>query len=137
MSQENVEIVRRGYDAFNRGDSEGMVTDFAPDFEYIPTGTIPGVRGVFRGPGGWIEFAEWLRSGFESPRAEIKLTDAGDQVLAEVTLRGRGKQSGVETSWDIWQLWTVRDGAFVRGQGFTSREAALEAVGLREQRNTA
>jgi hypothetical protein len=41
------------------------------------------VRGVFRGLEGWIEFAEWLRSGFESPRAEIKLTDAGDQVLAE------------------------------------------------------
>jgi hypothetical protein len=43
------------------------------------------------------------------------LTDAGDQVLAAVTLRRSGKQSGVETSWDIWQLWTVRDERFVRG----------------------
>ena len=29
MSQENVEIVRRAFEAFNRGDSEGMVADIA------------------------------------------------------------------------------------------------------------
>jgi ketosteroid isomerase-like protein len=42
MSQENVEVVRRGYDAFNRGDLEGMVADFAPNFEYVPAGAILG-----------------------------------------------------------------------------------------------
>ena len=72
MSQENVEVLRRAYEAFNRGDREG----------------------------------------------------------ASLKLRGRGKQSGVETSWDIWQIWTVRDGKVVRGQGFTSREEALAAAGL-------
>jgi ketosteroid isomerase-like protein len=30
MSEENVEVVRRGYEAFNRGDLDGMVADFAP-----------------------------------------------------------------------------------------------------------
>ena len=35
MSQEGVEIARRGYDAFNRGDFEAMVEDFAPDREYV------------------------------------------------------------------------------------------------------
>ena len=57
-----------------------------------------------------------------------ELIEAGDQVLAELTLRGRGKQSGVEASWDVWQLWTVQDGKMVRGEGFTSREEALEAA---------
>ena len=36
MSQENVEIMRRAYAAFNRGDIDGMVADVAPDFEYVP-----------------------------------------------------------------------------------------------------
>ena len=45
MSQENVEKVQRAYEAFNRGDSEGMVANIAPDFEYVATGTVPGVRG--------------------------------------------------------------------------------------------
>ena len=53
-------------------------------------------------------------------------------MLVPQTLRGRGKQSGVETSWTYFQLWTVRDGKLVRGQGFTSRVDALEAAGLEE-----
>ena len=38
MSEENVEMARRGYEAFNRGDLEGMVATFAPNFEYVTTG---------------------------------------------------------------------------------------------------
>jgi hypothetical protein len=60
------------------------------------------------------------------------LVAAGDHVIAAQTFRGRGKQSGVETSWDLWQVWTLRDGKGIRGRGFTSEEQALEAAGLRE-----
>ena len=60
------------------------------------------------------------------------MIEARDQVLACVTFRGYGKQSGVETNWSLLQLWTVRDGKFLRGQGFTDRDEALEAAGLRE-----
>jgi hypothetical protein len=56
----------------------------------------------------------------------------GDQVLASVTFRGRGKHSGITTSWDLWQLWRLRDGKAVRGQAFRSKEEALEAAGLSE-----
>jgi ketosteroid isomerase-like protein len=134
MSQENVEVCRRAYEAFNRGDSEGMVADFAEEFEYVSTGALPDARGVYRGPKGWTDFVGWLRSEFESPRVEInELTEGrGDQVLASVTLRGRGKQSGVEASWDVWHLWTVENGKVVHGHGFTSKTEALEAAGLRE-----
>jgi ketosteroid isomerase-like protein len=133
MSKENVERARRAYEAFNRGDLEGMVADFAPTFEYVATGAIPGAGGVYGGPEGWTEFLGWFRSEFENPRVEIReLIEAGDQVLASVTLRGRGKQSDVEASWDVWNLWTVRDGKVVHGQGFTSRHEALEAAGLEE-----
>ena len=43
MTQENVEIVRRAYEAFNRGDIDGALADLASDFEYTPSGAIPGV----------------------------------------------------------------------------------------------
>jgi ketosteroid isomerase-like protein len=49
MSEENVEVVRRGYEALNRGDFDGMVADFAPTFEYVATGAIPGFASVYRG----------------------------------------------------------------------------------------
>jgi ketosteroid isomerase-like protein len=133
MSEENVEIVRRGYEAYNRGDPEGMTADLAPNFEYETTGSIPGVRARYEGPEGWIEGVGWLASEFENPRVEIReLIDAGDQVLALITIQGRGKQSGVETSWDLWQLWTMRDGKVVHGRGFMRRDEALDAAGLSE-----
>ncbi len=52
MSQESLEMARRAYEAFNRGDREGMVADFAPNFEYVTTGTIPERAGRVPGAGG-------------------------------------------------------------------------------------
>jgi ketosteroid isomerase-like protein len=53
-------------------------------------------------------------------------------VFISATFRGRGKQSGAETSGDVWAVWTVLDGRVVRWQGFADREATLEAVDLGE-----
>ena len=133
MSEENLELVRQAYEAFNRGDMEGAVADIAPDFEYLPTGTIPGMERVTVGREGFRQFLESWWGEFDEPRVDIlELIDADDQVVASLTFRGRGKQSGVATSWDLWQTWTMRNGKAVRGQGYTSREDALEAVGLSE-----
>ena len=133
MSQENVELVRAAYEAFERGDFDGMVADFAPTFEYVPTGMIPGVAGTYRGPEGLREFLRWMWEEFDGPRIEMhELTAAGDQVLTSVTLRGRGKQSGVDASWDVWHLWTIQDGKVLHGQAFNGRNDALEAAELPE-----
>ena len=133
MSQENVEMVRRAYEAYSRGDIDGAVSDLAPDCRYTAAGTIPDRTGVFHGREGYKEFIGWLRSEFDDAQAEIdELIDAGDTMVVGSTLRGRGKQSGAEAKFTFWQTWTVQDGKFVRGQGFASREEALEAAGLSE-----
>jgi ketosteroid isomerase-like protein len=68
---------------------------------------------------------------FDEPNIKIReLIDAGDEVLTWVTFRGRSKQSGVETSFDLWHVWTLRNGKAVRGRCFRSRETAVEAAGL-------
>jgi ketosteroid isomerase-like protein len=134
MVSDSVEVVRRGYEAFNRGDWDGMVADMAPAFEYVPTGALPDVRTRYHGPEGWAEFmVGWLVDGFENPRMEIdELVEAGNQVLASVTLRGRGKQSGAEASWQVWHLWTVHDGKITHGHGFASGGEARRAAGIVE-----
>jgi ketosteroid isomerase-like protein len=134
MSEGNVEIVRRALETFNEGDVEGSFADvIAPEFEYIPTGRIPGSEGVYRGPEAWRRFLELFWSEFDEARIEIlDLVASGDHVVAAVTFRGRGKQSSVETGWDLWHVWTLRDGKAIRGQGFTNESDALEAAGLRE-----
>ena len=131
MPPNNVDIVREAYDAVNRGDLDMAVSCIAPDMEYVASGAVPGATGVFMGPEGVKEFIAGLYGEFDEPRADVsELVDAGDQVVVSATARGRGKLSGVETTWDTWQLWTVRDGKLVRGQGFTSSEEALAAAGL-------
>jgi ketosteroid isomerase-like protein len=88
---------------------------------------------VYRGPEGLKRFLGWLVDEFDDARIEInELIEAGDHVLAEVTVRGRGKQSGGEVSWDVWHLWTVQGGKVIHGQGFTNRDEAVEAAGLSE-----
>ena len=133
VSQENVETLRRAYEAFSRGDLDAMVADAHPDVEYISTGAVPGQGEVARGRAGYKRFVSWLFDVFDDARLEpTEFIDAGDRVLAGFTLTGRGKQGGVETSWNVWQVWTLRDGKFVHGQAFTARKEALEAAGLSE-----
>ena len=131
MSDENIAIARRAYEAFNRGDQQAMVADLAPNFEYATTGAIPGMTGVYRGVEGILGFLEWMRSEFERPRIEAhELVDAGDEVVAGVTLRGRGKQSGV--GGELGRLARLDHGAR-QGRsraGIYEQGEALEAAGL-------
>ena len=98
-----------------------------------PAGVIPGVMGVYRGPEGLKRWMGAFWDEFDDAHIEVhEFVDAGDQVLATETVQGRGKQSGAESSWTLWELWTVRDGKLVHGRGITSRDEALEAAGLSE-----
>jgi ketosteroid isomerase-like protein len=138
MSQENVELLRRMLEIFNNeGDLDGMIAlaDPPAEFEFVASGvSFPDFADVYRGPEGLRQAVELFWGEFDEPHVEInELIDAGDQVFIPATFRGRGKHSGAETSWGpLWGVWTVRDGRMVRWLGFTDRDAALEAAGLRE-----
>ncbi|MGI9020496.1 MAG: nuclear transport factor 2 family protein [Solirubrobacterales bacterium] len=136
MSEENVEVVRRIFKAFSRGDLEGgiVLADTPPEFEFVPSGAlIPDLASVQRGPEAFRRVVETFFAEFDDPRIELhELIDAGDQIFTSFTLRGRGKHSAVEASWNPLSVWTVRDGRLVRWLGFTDRDEALEAAGLSE-----
>jgi ketosteroid isomerase-like protein len=133
MSQENVEIVRRAFDAVSRGDLDGMAAELAPDFEYAATGAFVGNRTTSPGAEGFRGFLESFWEEFDDAQIEIhSLIDAGDQVLTWVTFSGRGTRSGAETGLDLWHVWELRSGQVVRGRAFTTKAEALEAAGLSE-----
>ena len=124
-------MVRRAFAAFERGDLDAAVADIDSDCEFVPTGTLPGGRGVYRGPEGYKRFSSWIKEEFEDAHVDVTdLTDAGDRVLISLTIRGRGRQSGATTTWDLWHVWTVQDGRFIHGQAFSRKTDALEAAGL-------
>ena len=132
MSQENVEIVRGSIESFQRGDYAGAMAPLHPEIEYDMTHFPDGK--VYRGHDGVREaFRIWLGT-WEDYRQELdEVIDAGDdEVIALVRESGRGKGSGIELERGTAGVWTLRDGKVVQIRFYERREAALEALGLKE-----
>ncbi len=129
MSQENVETVRRIYDAFAEGDFARALEEGESDFEWIPP--EQDVQGPVQGKESLRRFLEDQNEAFEDFRVEAEeLKVHGDQVLALIRVSGRGRGSGVEFDIRAANLWTFRGGRLIRGQVFPDRREALEAAGL-------
>ena len=137
MSQENVDLVRRVYDAVTRRDAETVLALYDPDVEWDmsrhPYGGLSD-RGVYRGHDGLRRFwREWLEAWENYEDTVHELIDAGALVIAIVTTRARGRASGVVLELTGYAgVWTIRNGKVVRVAWFPSREEAFEAAELRE-----
>jgi ketosteroid isomerase-like protein len=133
MSEANVEIIRRFFDAYNRGDLQATLDLVAPEFEFRPSGLFVDTEGVYRGREGWSEFWHTFHAAWENITVTVERTeDLGEQVLVLGTFHGEGRGSGVEVTREAAWLTTLRDGLFAHTQTFASQADALEAAGLSE-----
>src|SRR6478752_8953202 len=119
MSQENVEIVRRAYQSFNRGaaprDIEPLPNPevesfFHPEVEFHTYPNAP-EAGVYRGRDAVIAYNQRLFEQFESVRIELdEVLPAGDRVVVISRQHAvpRGGQSA--TIVQVVEVWTIRDG---------------------------
>jgi ketosteroid isomerase-like protein len=131
MSRENVEIVRRCCEAFDRGDYEAALEALDPDIEYDLSHFPDG--GVYRGREGVREaFRIWLGTWEDYRQERDELLDAGDQIIVPTREYGRGKGSGLVLERRTFGVWTVRDGRVVSVHFYSTIADALEAVGLSE-----
>ena len=133
MSQENVEVVRAAFEAWNRRDWEGAVKHAAPDAEFDLSRALGPYRGVYR-LGQWRNLIEDFSRTFDSARIEAReFIDAGDHVLVPITFNMQGRD-GIEATAGGFHLWTIRDGAVVRWSYFQEDQwaEAVEAAGLSE-----
>src|SRR5918995_6055461 len=130
MSQENVEIVRRAYEALARRDMEVaevmMRKHLTPDFEFESALTGQ----VHKGAQGMRDLAADLWDTLDYVPAVEEIIDSGEHVVVVLRISGRGAGSGVPVSQRVTMLWTFKDDRIVRGKSFTSRAEALEAAGL-------
>jgi ketosteroid isomerase-like protein len=134
MSEENVEIVRRGYEAYARGDLEELMEITDPGVEWIPAiAPLLGVEPV-RGIDGLRRFlTEDVPAGFDDFEARpLSMEDLGDAVLVHSRYAGRGRASGVPVSLEAFTLIVLRDGKTVSLRDYETKAEALEAAGLSE-----
>ena len=132
MSQENVEIVLRATEAWNRDDWEALMACYDEDAvivapkEWPEAGTFSGRRAVRD------QFAR-LKDSWEEERIEQdELLDLGDRVLALNRWVVKGKGSGVDVQVPGGNLITLRGGRITRIEFFMDQGEAREAAGLSE-----
>ena len=132
MSQENVEIVKAWYDAFNREDWDAMTKDAAPGFELDLSRAVGPWRGVFGLDQIRRDLGEF-RETWESDRVEPhEFIEAGDLVVMHSTLHVKGRGE-IEVVARAAFVWTIRNGAIERVTMYQSRQDALEDLGLSKQ----
>ena len=134
MSQENVEVVRRMFQAFADEGLDGYAEFWGPDIDWrAAEGAIDDV-GEMHGPIAVRRCVQdWIDTFDDFSVAVEELRDLGDdRVLSIQRLKGRAKLSGAETDLRFAVVSTVRDGKVVRGREYLSVEDALEAAGLRQ-----
>jgi uncharacterized protein len=134
MSQENVEIVRNAFAAFDRGDIEGVLRLCDEYIVITQPPELPGVSPEQHGHRGLLEaFAIWPEQ-WDDYRSEIlKIAAApGGKVFVTTRTRGRGKQSGVEVDMEFSFVFTIRDGKISEWRLFVQEDLALAAAGLRQ-----
>jgi ketosteroid isomerase-like protein len=130
MSEENVEIVRRWIEAFNRGGVDMAAHFVDSDVEWTTTGLYI-EAGTYRGHEGVLRYLDALAAEFEDFRSEPEeLIDAGDQVVVPVRITGRGRQSGAPVDLAFTMVVSLRNGRIFRIRNFPEKAEALEAAGL-------
>jgi ketosteroid isomerase-like protein len=125
MAGANVEALRAGYEALNRGDLSVVLELLDPDIEWHEPDFSPDA-GTHRGRDSFERFLRgWLES-FQGFRVEPEqVVDRGDELVAVVRQTGTGRSSGLQVEARLAHVWTVADGRAVRWEAVPDPEAAL------------
>jgi ketosteroid isomerase-like protein len=133
MSQENVEVIRRSLDAWNRTDWEQLQAIYAPDVIVVAPREWPEAEGA-RGWGEWRLQIERLKESWEVERLDVDEIRAlpDGRVFARFVWVASGRASGVSTGIPIASVSTIKGDQIKRIEFFLNFNAALEAAGLSE-----
>ena len=131
MSQENVEVVRRGMEPFNHHfeTPEVDLSSFAPDVTVDNlAATFDGT--VYHGHDGLREWLSLHRGMWKHQQTEPEefIPVGEDQVVVPVRIVSVGRDD-VETVAQAVLVMTVRERKIVHIKGYQSKAEALEAVG--------
>jgi ketosteroid isomerase-like protein len=128
MSQENVEIVRRAWQA---PDLESLFAFYDPAIVW--ESHFGPISGAYHGHEGVRQFfREWTEPLERFHAAAETFIDAGNSVVVGTRVSARGKGSGVEGEMPQWMVYRLRDGLVIRIDLFETEADALEAAGLSE-----
>lgn len=129
MSEENVELVRRYFPAYEQGGLDAWAEFWHPDISWrAAEGALDDI-GVFHGHDAMRRYyGEWEET-FDEVSIEVEeLIVAGDKVVAAVRSVAKMKGSDAKINIRYAVVLSFRDGKISKGREYLTREEALEAA---------
>jgi ketosteroid isomerase-like protein len=129
MTSSNLEIVERGFEAFNERGIDGILPYIHPDFEATTPPELASEPDTYHGHEGirrWFESFDEVMEGIRWDARGFR--EVGDRVLVEFTLRARGKTTGLDFGQDAVMIWELRDGQAIRLSLYPKLDQALAAL---------
>ena len=133
MASENLRTIKDGFEAFNAEGVDGILPFIHPEFEATTPPELASEPDTYRGHDG---VRRWFDSFYEV-MDEIRwepheFHEVGERVVADFTLKARGKTTGLEFGQHAFQVWDFRDGKAVGVSLYPTFEEAMAAAGGEE-----
>jgi ketosteroid isomerase-like protein len=134
MSLENMEIVRRGYEARSAGRIVEWIDTLDPDIEWDISGNpLPDFPTHGRGRDAFVRYVTKYWSLWNDYAQTVERTiDVGDDVVVLLRECARLRNSDAPVEREVATIWTIHDGVRVRFRAFEHPSDALKAVGIDE-----
>ena len=125
--------MRSAYAALAEHGVEAVLPFTDPEFEATTPASLASEPDTYRGHEGVRRYFGSFGDAMEGVYFEGReFIPAGDKVLVDTTLHGRGRTTGIETEQHAFVVWTLRAGLVTGAETFAERGQALEAAGLKE-----
>ena len=129
MSQENVEVAKAAFEAWNAGDMDAFRELCDPEIIMRPPERWP-EQGPFVGREAVMRQWEQTRETWDADTVEpiSDFIDIADRVVVRQVWHGVGQ--GPESNIEVTNVFTVRKGRIVHQEFFWDHAEALESLGL-------
>jgi ketosteroid isomerase-like protein len=129
MADSNLDVVRRLFERFEEGGIEAAMEFFSEDFVAVIPAEMSAEPDVYEGHAGVRRYWGAFEGMIADVRYElIRLVPAGDKVIAEIRLSGRGEISGIEVEQRAAVVHSFRNGKVTRMEPQPDLETALRVA---------
>jgi ketosteroid isomerase-like protein len=133
VSQENVEIVRRGLVAYNAKDVKAFADLTTSDFEWYPAVAGAVERHSYQGREGIETYFREVSDTWQEVQALTEdVRVLGSRVVVLGRFEGRGRDSGILVDSPQGIIYDLRGGKISRIRAYLDHGEALRAAGLEE-----
>jgi ketosteroid isomerase-like protein len=133
MAEPNAELVRELYERINGGDPDSSYELLSEDFVAEVPPSLSAEPDVYEGHAGVRRYMDGFQGHLDDVRFEVlELLPEGDQVIADLVVKGRGATSGIPVEQRAAVVHTIAEGKVARMDVYVdvvTAQASLRKVG--------